>query len=172
MPALVAQVLDVAGQGLVDAQPVVGQQGEQRAGPQPVGLGRGEQYAELAAIEPGGLGVGADLRAAHRRGGGAVQDVLGEGVVEEPGQRRERAGDARRRGRAPRGGSGLLEMAAVGIQVHPRDRERVEVVLGAPGEERAQVTGVAAAGVLGAQRQQERRGDRAGTICARRGGAG
>jgi hypothetical protein len=55
--ALVAEVLDVAGEDLGDPQPVVDEQADQRRRPGPVRLGGGEEAVELVGGQPDGGGV-------------------------------------------------------------------------------------------------------------------
>jgi hypothetical protein len=74
MPPLDTEILHAGGEGLADAQPVVGGQGDQGQVPSagtPAGrrapTGDREHGAELVAVQAGGLAVGGRLGSAHVR---------------------------------------------------------------------------------------------------------
>ena len=132
MAELVAEVLDVARERLVDAQPVVGEQRDQRRRPRPVGPGGVEEGLELVAGE-------AD---AHRRVGNAGAFDVGDGVVlehvdldgvaVEARQAREPPGDARRRLDLASALRRVGQLARPQRDVVAARGERVQLAVGAP----------------------------------------
>ncbi len=132
MAELVAEVLDVARERLVDAQPVVGQQRDQRLRPRPVRLGGVEEGLELVAGEPDAhRGVG-DAGALDVGDGVVLEHVDLDGVAVEARQARQPPRDARRR----LGLAGALrrvgELAGPQRDVVAARGERVQLALGAP----------------------------------------
>ena len=93
MAALQAQVFDVCAGGLGDAQPVEGEQGDQRVlGGRPSPRQRGG--SELVAVQGGGVRLVIQPGAADVGGGRVVEEFLFHGVLVEPGDR-ERLRDGR-----------------------------------------------------------------------------
>lgn len=94
-------MFDVARQGLVNAQPVVGEQGDERGGAWPVGFGLLEQRLELVARVAGGHRVVRNPRAFDVRDGVFVEHADLHAVAVEARQTRQPAGDRRRHADLP-----------------------------------------------------------------------
>jgi len=104
VPALDAQGPDVGADSFGHAQPVEGQQRDERVlggRPEP---GSDQQRAELVAVQPGGVRVIVQARTADMSGWRVLEQVFLDGLPVEPGHGAQAAGD---------GGPG----AAAGLQV-------------------------------------------------------
>jgi len=72
MSALILEILDLGAECLGDPQPVQRQPAHQRMVPPTAQTGLDQEGAELVSIKPEGMGLVADLRAAHVRGRVAI----------------------------------------------------------------------------------------------------
>src|SRR5215470_11455298 len=78
--ALGAERLDVGAGGFGYAQPVEGEQRDQRVFGSGAEPGRDQQRADLVAVQPGGMGLVVDPRPTDVHGRGMIQQVLLDGV--------------------------------------------------------------------------------------------
>jgi len=93
VPAFDAQSLDVGAGGLGDAQPVEGQQRDQRMLGGLTEPGGDQQRAELVAVQPGGVRVIVQARTADMSGWRVLEQVFLDGLPVEPGHGAQAAGD-------------------------------------------------------------------------------
>jgi hypothetical protein len=131
VPAFQAQGLDIGAGGLGDAQPVEGEQGDQRmlAGrPEPSG---DQQTAELDAVLAGGVRLIIQPGMADMGGRGVLEQFLLYGVPIEPGDRAQPAGD---RGPGPAAG---FQVPGGALDVRVPSLEQVQAMLAAPAGELA-----------------------------------
>jgi hypothetical protein len=149
MPALCAQGLDAGTGGLRDPQAVKGQQGDQRMLGRISEPGSNQDRTELVAVQPGGMRLIIQPRAADMRGRRMIQQVFLYGVAVKPGDRAQPAGDG-----GPGAAAGF-HIARETFDVGPADLEQPLVVLLAPGGEKAQVQGVSLAGQAGVTGQRQ-----------------
>jgi hypothetical protein len=106
--------------------------------------GGGEQGFELQVREPQGRRLGGHRGAAHMLGGRMLEHAVDDAGPVEPGRNREPPGD----GGGPEPAD-LLHPPDVQLQVRTLGAQRVQAVLGAPGQVAAQVRfGVLAGGAL------------------------
>ena len=146
-----AERLDVGAERFGDPQPVDRQQGDER-----VLAGRGqpgsdEEGADLVAVQAGGVRLVVQAGPADMRRRRPLEQALLFGVAVEAGDRAEPTSD--RRPSAPTG----FEVAGEALDVGPAGAEQAQVVLGAPGDELAQVQRVGLTGqasVAGEERRQ------------------
>lgn len=161
MSLLVAEVLDVTRECLVDAQAVVGQQRDECRRSRAVDFGGLEQLLEFLACEPDGHRVVGDAGALDVSHWVLLEDRDFDAVAVEARQAREPAGDARRRRDLAGAGLGLLgELAGPERDVVAVCVERVQLAAGAPRVPGLQVGEVRAA-CLRAATFDEKRGDQA-----------
>ena len=102
--------------------------------------GSNQQRAELVTIQGGGMGLIVQPRTADMGGRGVIQELFFDGVLVEPGDSGQPAGD----GGADTSPGFQLEGEA--LDVGPADREQGQGAAAAPACELAQVQGVGLAG--------------------------
>lgn len=81
MPPLDAHGLDVGAGGLGDAEPVEGQQRDQRMVGGRAEPGGDQQRAELVTVQPGGMGLAIQPRAPDVGGGRVAEEFFFDGVA-------------------------------------------------------------------------------------------
>jgi len=110
--------------------------------------GSNQDRTELVAVQPGGMRLIIQPRAADMRGQGMIQQVFLDGVAVEPGDGAQPTGDG---GPGPAAG---FHIARETFDVGPADLEQPQVALLAPGGELAQVQGISLAGQAGVTGQE------------------
>jgi hypothetical protein len=118
VPALQAQVLDIRAGRLRYPQPVQGKQGDQRVLKRRTEPGRDQQRAELVAVQRNRMGLVVHPQSADMRGRGALQELLFDGVLVEPGDGGQPPGD-----RGPGSPHGL-QVPGEAFDVSASDREQ------------------------------------------------
>ena len=140
VPAFEAQGLDVGAGRLGDAQPVEGQQGDQRVLGRLPEPGRDQQRAELVAVQAGGVRLVVQAGPADMGGRGVVEEFFLDGVAVEPRDGAQPAGDG-----GPGAAAGF-QVAGEALDVGAAGLEQAELVLLAPAGELAQVQLIGLAG--------------------------
>ena len=129
MSTLGTQVLDVRPQGLGDAEAVEPEEQDEGEGPGVVGLGGSDEGGQFVTVEASGHGVGPHLRAADVGHGVPSNEVLGDGVLVEPSEGAQVAGD---------GGGGAAiyfgQGAGIGVDMDSLGGQGVDSVVLAPRE--------------------------------------
>jgi hypothetical protein len=131
--ALEAEMLDVRAGRLRHAQPVEGEQGDQRVLGGRAEPGGDQERAELVTVQGGGVRLVVQPGAADVRGRRMTEELLFDGVLVEPGDRAQPPGD---RGAGTAFG---FQLAGVGLDVGAADREQGQGPGAAPAGELAQV---------------------------------
>jgi len=93
VPPLDAGGVNVGAGGFADAQPVEGQQGDQRLLARRAEPSGDQQRTEVVAVEPGGVRVIAQPGAADMGRWGLIEQVFLDGVPVEAGYGAQAAGD-------------------------------------------------------------------------------
>ena len=137
---LEAQVLDVSAGGLGDPRPVQCEQRDQRMLERRPEPGRHQQGSHLVAVKSGGMRLVIQPRPPDMRGRGMIQKFLFDGVLVEPGDGGQPAGDGRA-GAAPG-----FQLPGETFDVGAADLEQGQGAGAAPGGELAQVQCVGLAG--------------------------
>jgi len=135
-----AERLDVGVCSFGDAEPVEGQQGDQRVFRRRSEPGGDQERAELVAVQAGGVGFVVQAGPANMRGRGMIEEFFLDGVPVEPGDGAQPPGD---------GGPGTaagFQIAAEELDVRAAHLEQAALMLLAPAGELPQVQFVRLAG--------------------------
>ena len=153
MPALDAQGLNVGASGFRHAQPVEGQQRDQRVLGRRAKPGGDQQRAELVTVQPGRVRLIIEPGSADMRGRGVIEQFFLDGVLVEPGDGAQPPGDG-----GPGAAAGL-QVAGEAFNVGAADLEQADVMLLAPAGELAQVQRVRFARQAGLTGQEPSQGE-------------
>jgi hypothetical protein len=131
--ALDAERLDVGVRGFGDAQPVEGQQGDQRVLDWRAEPGGDQERTEFVAVQSGGVGFVVQAGPANMRGGRVIEEFFLDRVPVEPGDGAQPPCDG-----GPGAAAGF-QIAAEELDVGAAGLEQAELVLLAPAGELPQV---------------------------------
>ena len=151
--ALDAQGLDVGAGGFGDPQPVEGQQRDQRVLGGLAEASGDQQRAKLVTVQPGGVRLVVQAGPADMRGRGMIEQVFFDGVLVEPGDGAQAAGDG-----GPGAAAGF-QVAGEALDVGTARLEQAQVMLLAPARVLAQVQRVRLAGQAGVTGQEPSQGE-------------
>jgi hypothetical protein len=126
------------------------QQGAQAGGDQ--------QRAKLGAVQPDGMGLIIQARAADMRGPGMLQQLFLHRVPVEPGDRAQPPGDGRP------GTAARFQIAGEAFDIRPARLEQAQVVLLAPGRVLAQIQRIRLPGQAGVTGQEPSQGEPFGLV--------
>jgi hypothetical protein len=165
VPALDAQRLDVAAGGFRHAQPIEGQQRDERMLGGRAEPGGDQERPELVAVQPGGVRLIVQPGTADMSGRGVIEQVFFDGVAVEPGDGAQPPGDG-----GPGAATGF-QVAGKALDVRAAGLEQTQVALLTPAGVLAQVQRVRLARQAGIARQESSQGEPLGLSEHRLGGS-